>query len=418
MKKQLLALFTLLVIGQLALSQVVSQVVIQDNKRTKTNYLLSLLDIEIGQSLDSLVLNSDVLRLKREAGIAHSYYQVHPDGENYKVVYGVEENFTIIPTFNFYSTNDGELAYRLGVAEFNALGRGISLGAFYLRDIYNSYGAGIRAPFLFNKHLGLSLSYQNLTTEEPVFFDQGTALYRYNNESIELSGLYQFNLKNRVELGFSFFTERYNYKSGVVSNQAPLALNVDKRLVKFIYEYNGVDIFYQYREGLRSVFNAQYVESTDSALPSFIIFRNDLTYFKRIKQHGNWASRLTVGLASNDESPFAPFAVDNNLNLRGVGILIDRGTGSIVLNTEYRYSIIDKDKFVLQTNAFIDAGTWRNPGGDLSDFADSDNLRVYPGIGVRLMHKRIFNAVLRIDYGIGITPNSTQGFVFGIGQYF
>lgn len=402
----------------LASSQVVSEVVIQDNKNTKTDYLKSLLDIEIGQPLDSLTLESDVLRLKREAGIAHAYYQVHKKGDNYKVVYGVVENFTIIPSFDFYSTNNDEIAYRLGVSEFNALGRGISLGGFYLKDIYDSYGAGIRAPFLFNKHLGLGLSYQNLTTEEPVFFDQGTALYRYNNESIELSGLYQFNLKNRIELGFNLFTERYNYKSGVVSDQAPLTLNVDKRLFKFIYEYNGVDFYYQYLDGLRSVFNAQYVESTDVALPTFIIFRNDLTYFKRIKERGNWATRLTVGLASNDESPFAPFAVDNNLNIRGVGILIDRGTGAIVMNTEYRHSFIDKKSFVLQGNAFIDAGTWRNPGGSLSDFADSDNLRVYPGLGVRFMHKRIFNAVFRIDYGVGITPGATQGFVFGIGQYF
>ncbi|MEP2405093.1 MAG: outer membrane protein assembly factor, partial [Nonlabens ulvanivorans] len=52
------------------------------------------------------------------------------------------------------------------------------------------------------------------------------------------------------------------------------------------------------------------------------------------------------------------------------------------------------------------------------DFTNSNNVRVYPGLGVRFMHKRIFNAILRIDYGVGITPGSTQGFVFGIGQYF
>lgn len=417
MRKELTIVFIVL-FSFTGVAQVVSNIDIQDNKRTKTGYIKSLLDLEIGRPLDSLVLESDVLRLKREAGIAHAYYQVHKKGENYRVVYGVEENFTIIPSFNFYTTNDDEIAYRIGVAEFNALGRGIAFGGYYLRDIYDSYGAGIRAPFLFNKHLGLAINYQNLTTEEPVFFDQGTALYRYNNTSIELSGLYQFNLKHRVELAFSLFTEKYDYKSGVVSSQAPLTLDVNKRLLKFIYEYNGVDIYYQYRDGLRSVFNAQYVESTDIALPSFIIFRNDLTYFKRIKERGNFATRLTLGLASNDESPFAPFAVDNNLNIRGVGNLIDRGTGSIVVNTEYRHSIIDKKWFVLQGNAFIDAGTWRNPGGSLSDFTDSDNLRVYPGLGVRFIHKRIFNAVLRVDYGIGITPGSTQGFVFGIGQYF
>ena len=101
-----------------------------------------------------------------------------------------------------------------------------------------------------------------------------------------------------------------------------------------------------------------------------------------------------------------------------VGNLIDRGTGAIVLNTEYRYTLYEKDWFSLQGNGFIDAGSWRNPGGDLGDFVEPQNLRIYPGVGLRFIHKKIFNAIFRIDYGVGITPNATQGLVFGIGQYF
>ena len=135
-------------------------------------------------------------------------------------------------------------------------------------------------------------------------------------------------------------------------------------------------------------------------------------------KNGNWANRLRIGFSSNVDSPFAPFAVDNNLNIRGVGNVIDRGTGAIVLNTEYRHTIYDKKWFVLQGNVFVDGGSWRNPGGDLGDFGDSENLRIYPGVGVRFIHKRIFNTVFRIDYGYGITKDATNGFVFGIGQYF
>ena len=110
--------------------------------------------------------------------------------------------------------------------------------------------------------------------------------------------------------------------------------------------------------------------------------------------------------------------MDNNLNIRGVGNIIDRGTGAIVLNTEFRYSLVEKDWFVLQGNVFLDGGSWRNPGGDFGDFADSQNVRIYPGVGVRLIHKRIFNAIFRIDYGHGITKDAARGVVFGIGQYF
>ena len=106
------------------------------------------------------------------------------------------------------------------------------------------------------------------------------------------------------------------------------------------------------------------------------------------------------------------------MNIRGVGNTIDRGTGAIVLNTEYRQTLLEKDWFVLQSNVFVDAGSWRNPGGKLGDFSKADNIRIHPGVGLRLMHKRIYNAIFRIDYGYGITKNDARGFVFGIGQYF
>ena len=69
---------------------------------------------------------------------------------------------------------------------------------------------------------------------------------------------------------------------------------------------------------------------------------------------GNWANRLRIGLSTNNESPFAPFSLDNNINLRGVGNAVDRGTGGIVFNTEYRYTLIDKKNIALQSNGFID----------------------------------------------------------------
>ena len=52
-------------------------------------------------------------------------------------------------------------------------------------------------------------------------------------------------------------------------------------------------------------------------------------------------------------------------------VLAQEGTGAIVFNTEYRHTLIDKDWFVMQGNVFIDGGSWRNPGGPLSDFGQN-----------------------------------------------
>ena len=394
---------------------------IQGNKKLKSAFVKKIALVHAGQVLDSSIIEQDMRLLKRLPSIAHAYYQVFPADEpnGFNVFYNIEENFTIIPSANVYTTNDDEFAYRLGLYEFNLFGQNITFGGFYQSDIFNSYALNLRAPFLFSRKLGLAVNFQNLTTLEPVFFDNTTADYRYNNESIEVLGLYQFNFTNRIEFGLNFFTEDYAYQSGATNQNIPQELIVNKMLYKLIYEYNNLNYDYQYIEGFRSIFNFQYVHSTDDGqLPDFLIGWNDFQYFKRLVKKCNWASRLRLGFATNDDTPFAPFAVDNNLNIRGVGNLIDRGTGAIVLNTEYRHTLYDKDWFALQGNIFVDAGSWRNPGGDFGDFGESQNLRIYPGLGLRFIHKKIFNATFRIDYGIGITPDSTQGLVFGIGQYF
>lgn len=397
----------------------VADLKIQGNKKLKSSFVKKISSIKSGAVLDSLQIEEDIKRLKRLPSVAHAYYQVFHSHDNlYNVFYNIEENFTIIPSINVYTTNDEEFAYRIGLYEFNLFGRNIAFGGFYQKDIYNSYAINFRAPNLFGKQYGLAINYQNLTTQEPVFFDNTTADYKYNNESLEILGLFEINFHHKIEFGINYFTEDYKYKSGATSPDVPQELNVHKLLYKGIYEYNNLDYSYQYVSGFKSRFNFQYVRSTSDMLPSFLIGWNDFFFFKRVGEKGNWANRLRVGLSTNDNTPFAPFSVDNNLNVRGVGNTIDRGTGVFLLNTEYRYTLYEKGWFIFQGNAFVDAGSWRNPGGDFGDFIKSQNIRVYPGLGLRFIHKKIFNAIFRIDYGFGITKDATKGFVFGIGQYF
>ena len=396
----------------------VTEIQVQGNKKTSTSFVTKMVKMSVGMVLDSTQIEKDVNQLIRLPSVAHAYYQVSETASGYKIVYGIQENFTIIPFAAIFTSNNDEFAFRVGLQEFNFLGQNMTLGAFYQYDVFNSFGLNIRAPFLFSRHWGVAVNYQDLTTQEPVFLDNGTANYRYNNESIELLGLYQIDYKNRFEFGLNLFNEKYEYLEGATSSNVPQQLDVDKYLFKFIYDFNNIKYYYQYLSGFRSTLNLQLVRSRDQTLPDFTIGFNDFAYFERIGERGNWASRLRLGLASNITTPFAPFAVDNNLNIRGVGNTIDRGTAAIVLNTEYRHSLIEKDWFVLQSNVFVDAGSWRNPGGDFSDFGDRQNLRVYPGVGVRFIHKKIFNAIFRIDYGHGITEDASKGIVFGIGQYF
>ena len=412
-----LACFVFSFSGIGAQEPIVSDLKIQGNKRLKSSFVKKLSTLKTGAVLDSAVIERDMIRLKRLPSVSYTYYQVFQTEENqYNVFYNIVENFTLIPSANVYTTDNDEFAYRLGLYEFNALGRNIIFGGFYQMDVYSSYAINFRAPYLFSKKMGLAINHQDLTTLEPVFFQDETANYKYNNKSFEVLGLYEFNLKNRLDFGVNYFVEDYRFRGENVNNRPEV--NVHKWLLKGIYDFNELDYFYQYVSGFRSQFNFQYVTSSKDMLPDFFIGWNDFFYFKRIGDRGNWASRMRMGLSTNDETPFAPFSVDNNLNVRGVGNTIDRGTGTIVLNTEFRQTLIEKDWFVLQGNVFVDAGSWRKPGGDFSDFTNMKNVKVYPGLGLRFIHKKIYNAIFRIDYGQGITKDASRGLVFGIGQYF
>ncbi|MCM4150672.1 outer membrane protein assembly factor [Arenibacter sp. N53] len=397
----------------------VTVVNIEGAKRTKVSFLENLIKVKAASILDSVALNEDVQRLKQLPSIANANFRVEANKENqYSVIYTVEEHFTLIPYANIYTSTNDEFAFKIGLQEYNLFGRNMILGGFYQRDIFNSYGINFRMPYIIGGNLGFALSYNNITTQEPVFINENTADYRYNNKAFEVLGLYNINNKNRIDFGINLFTEDYNYIAGATNPNVPQELKVDKYLYKFIYYYENIKYDYHYRSGFGSTLNFQYVKSPDENLPEFLIVINDFVHFNRIGYRGNWANRLRLGIASNIDTPFAPFSVDNNVNIRGVGNKIDRGTATIVFNTEYRYSFVDKDWFALQGNFFIDSGTWRNPGGDFSDFTDRESIRVYPGIGLRFIHKRIFNAIFRIDYGYGITKNASHGIVFGIGQYF
>jgi len=398
--------------------KIVSEVIVEGVKKTKPSFVKQYIQTKVHKVLDSLVLQQDINALRRLPAVTNANYITKATKNNsYKVVITIEENITIIPNVGFWTTTNNRFAYKLGVYDYNFLGRNITLGGFYQNNGFDTYAVNFKAPNLFSNKWGLAVNHQNWKSEEPLYFANGTANYLYNNIAVEFLGLYAINYKNNLRFGVNFFKEKYSYLSGLRSEAIPQYLNLNKTLFKLAYTCNDLAYHYQYVSGFKTDFYAQYVVSENDFQNSFIIAWNDFLFYRRIKKRGNWANRLRVGLATNNDSPFAPFALDNNVNIRGIGILVDRGTGVAVLNSEYRYTLYDKKKIALQSNLFLDAGSWRTPGGSLKDFTKSENIQVYSGIGLRLISKKIYNATFRIDYGVSLKDN-TKGIVFGLGQYF
>ncbi len=418
MKKIALFLFLGFTLLSYSQTKIVESIDWKGAKKMNKKFMTEFIQTKISTAIDSLKLENDVDALTRLNGISKVTYEVNTTSlGNYAVIYTIVEDFSIIPNLSLWTT-DVTTAYRIGLYDFNFLGRNNTVGGFYQYNGVSSFGFNYSSPFLFSTKLGLEVSAHKLGSIEPIFFEGTKATYQYINTAAELLGVYRINYRNSFKLGFSIFNEDYKYQNGATSVNVPLELKVDKYLFKSNYLYDNLKYDYYLVKGFRNSTFFQVVKTSSEFQNSFVIGWNDLSYFKRVGGNGNWANRLRLGLSTNDVTPFAPFSVDNNLNIRGVGNIIDRGTGTIVMNSEFRKTLYEKKWFVLQGNAFVDAGTWRQPGENFDNFFDKKNVRVYPGIGIRLIHKSIFNAIFRLDYGYGITKNSSKGIVFGIGQYF
>ncbi|MGY5354694.1 POTRA domain-containing protein [Wenyingzhuangia sp. IMCC45467] len=401
-------------------AQYVTSISYEGNKKTKESILNNIITLKKEQLLDSVTLNKDCKLLSRLAVCNNADYRVESnESGNYSVTYLFYETNTIIPTISIWTASNEQFAYQLGVKEFNFLGQNKQIGVFYRNNGFHSYSFNYKDPFLFNATTGVEFVIQRLKSLEPVFVKDNKTDYEYSNTSIELLGTKKQSPYHTLKLGVNFFKEEYKvYNISETNVEMPGDTKVDNFMVRTGFEYNKLTYKYQYLNGLKMSFNGQLIFPLKQDWPSYIIAWNDLMYYKTIGLRGNFATRLRVGLASEVNTPFAPFALDNNLNIRGVGNVIDRGTASLVLNAEYRHTLYEKKWFALQSNVFIDAGNWRKPGGELVDIISSKDLEIHPGIGLRFIHKKIYNAVFRLDYGVGIINEKQQGLVFGIGQYF
>lgn len=420
-----LFLFFLVSISSLSVAQTTTKTIIFEGlEKTKKESLERLLVSKPNAKLDSLSIAKDVQFLNRIPSIAKASYRIQKD----TIVFEIEENFTIIPWLEMYQSPNDDLAIGVGIAEFNLLGRNIQLGGYYRHDVFNSFGVQTRASFLFGRNYGLGLGYFNNKTLEPVFFQESEALYSYQNEAFEISGIFQLHQNHQLEIGFRIFSEAYRFLSGEIPNGIPTTLDTDKQNYFTSYIFDDLDYDYYRLDGLKNRLRLDYIHGDDLFnTEDFTMAVNDFRYYKFIGKRGNLASRLVLATATNSGSPFAPFEIDNQRNTRGAGNVIDRGTSQIVLNNEFRYTIHERQEtmsngkkpwLVIQGNAFIDTSTLRRSQENFNALTDANNIRVYSGVGLRFIHKRIFNAIFRIDYGFGVTQDATNGLVFGIGQYF
>lgn len=335
------------------------------------------------------------------------------------VTWRIEESRTVFPLLNIGGVR-GNFHYLLGLSDLHFRGRGQQLTAFYQNnDGEHNYYLGLNNRSYKGSRWGYEVESRRYAAIEPIFFSTATVDYRYSNLSFSAGPTYRTPNRHLFRLILSNFYERYRKLNPELTTPGPDDVTLQKGLLKLGHERNHLDYFSERLSGNYHWTVAQWVHDFSNNSDFFIAI-HELRGYWLVGQRGNLAARLRVGLSSNEPSPFAPFVLDSQVNIRGSGNRIDRGTAQLVFNLEYRHRLWRdrKQRFAGQVVAFSDLGTWRNPGGSLEDLADVDNVRHFVGLGLRAISLKAFNALLRLDYGMDVRNPRERGFVAGFGQYF
>ncbi len=400
-------------------NKVITSVKFQENTKCKLSFLQTLILLEDGDSCQLERIESDIQRLKNTPGIGDAHYSIDTVNNELHLTYEVSEVRTGLPIFNFGGIKNN-IWFKLGYSDINWRGLGQSFAAYYQNN--NGMHAGgirYRIPRIKGGNWGVAGNLSKWSSPEPLYFNEGRVNYDYDNHSAELSLIKHFDFHKNITLSGNFFREKYT-KSEIQPLENAPGPAVEQKL-KFMtkLEYNVTFLNYHffYLNGLawQLVYQNVYNINKD---PWFNSLRFQGRKFIRVKEKTNLAMRLRMAISTNNDTPFAPFVVDSHVNIRGAGNKIDRGTAQIVFNFEYRRTVLDKKKWASQLVAFTDLGTWRTAGGDFSDLTQRQIIRPFVGSGIRIIYKKIYGAILRLDYGVNLLDRDQHGLVLGLGQYF
>ena len=381
--------------------------------KTKESFLRQYINVAVGEKYDSSELVNDRQRLLNLGILGEVEIQLQNIESNVKVTFACREMINTLPIFALGKTAD-TFWCRAGLQSLSLSGRGDKLFAYYQYYDRHSFYLNYATDRIGNSRWGTTVSLIKWATVEPLNSESGLSNYNYTNYTGYVSAVRFLTFRETLDFGVGFFNERFEAQR-MQDNELVDIVQGEKLLSKLIFKSNHLNYNAFYVDGVYNQLNVEFIHSLDE-VQNFVTVFNDFRYFKQVSKRFNWANRLRTGIATNDENPFAPFVLDSYLNIRGVGNRVDRGTGSAVINTELRYTLFDQRTLAAQGIGFFDFGTWRKPGGSFNDFTKSENMRAFSGIGFRLIYKRAFDTMLRIDYGYDYNKNT--GLVIGIGQYF
>jgi len=203
--------------------------------------------------------------LKNIPGIEYAEYSLDTVGTVVDVTYKVKEISTLVPIINFGGIH-GNIFFRLGITDYNWLGRGQFLSATY----QNNHGLHsghlfYKIPRRHNTAWGYTASASSWSSEEPLYFSEAIVDYIYQNNGIGAS------LYNKV-------------KAQPEENlPGPEQLTQQKLLSKIAFARNKVDYDYFYLKGSKWSLTYQNVfTNNEDFLFNSLQFEGQYYYLGRV----------------------------------------------------------------------------------------------------------------------------------------
>ena len=406
----------------------IGNIVFRGNHKTKTDYLERELRLEVGVIYPLELITKKVQYLSSLNGLYKVEYELLEtmldDGHTKDLVIEVYEQKTLLPVLNFGSVEKYNW-FQVGLVDINLGGRGNEIYTYYQNNSGRHSGQLIfKMPSILGSKVGFSLNLLSWSSLEPLNFGDSRNIYNYDNRLIGGEIMYRPSQYHSLISGISVFNEVYKLSELEENPLGPAFLDLSKYLYKVEHRYRQLKYDDLSVKGFDWLSSYQYVSTMELA-EEFHIVSSQINMFFPLSFFTNYknkitvfATRLSAGTSTNNDSPFAPFYVDSYKNVRGVGDRIARGTAIVSLNTELRQTLYSMRRIAAQAVIFVDVAALRTPGDSWKKLNYENNMVSYVGLGTRLIYKKIFNAVLRIDYGVDVTDLTNRQFVIGLGQYF
>ena len=399
-------------------AQIVSEINFTGLRKTRQAFLEGIVETKVGDTLDLDQIERDV-NLIKDLNLFFEVEAEHKELESgdYSITYRIKEATYLYPIISIGGFQD-QLQLELGGNQINFLGKGQSLGAKYLWYDRHSFFIFNTAPRHAGRKTGHEFSLTKYSTVEPLYFQDTTAEFNFDNYNFSAGLFYSLTPYIRFNLGGMLMYETYEQLGTADLGLPGTEFSFFKYQIRAAAQYRKLRYHFERIEGIKSELYAETIQTDGFPEASFFKSTFNFNYYKMIGKRGNLALHQRAGISSNNFSPFAPFVLDGFINVRGIGNRIERGTAELVTNLEYRHTVWRHKYFYLQTVGFADFGTLRAPGVPLEEIITNSEKHLYLGAGLRIHSRIAYNTILRVDFAGNVSDFSKNGIVFGFGQFF